>query len=151
MMPAGRYFVGDLCYVMHDEWDEFCDITIDGTNCKDGEFQLKDGRKFAAYGTAYGDGSYIARMHGQAIGECGVDAGLIGCIRVEDIKDTTYDNLEELGVIVEFDEPFATSEEGGIIYIGHVAINTNWDDEEEDVDYSDVDEAQEWYDYDPDC
>jgi hypothetical protein len=23
-MPAGRYYIGDLCYVMHDEWDEAC-------------------------------------------------------------------------------------------------------------------------------
>lgn len=151
MMQAGKYYIGDLCYVMHDEWDEFCDITIDGNNCRDGEFQLKDGRKFATYGTAYGDGCYPAVADGDNIGECGVDAGLIGCIRVEDIKDTTYDNLEELGVIVEFDAPFETGEHKGVIYFGHVAVDTagSWED---DDDYEpDVDEAQEWHDFDPDC
>lgn len=25
-MPAGRYYVGDLCYVMDDVWDEVCDL-----------------------------------------------------------------------------------------------------------------------------
>ena len=123
MMPAGRYFVGDLCYVMHDAWDEFCDITIDGNRCLDGEFQLKDGRKFATYGTAYGDGCYEARARGEVIGECGVDAGLIGCILLDDIKDVRENNIDG-GVIVEFDVPFETGEENGVIYFGHVAINT---------------------------
>ena len=136
-MQAGKYYIGDLCYVMHDEWDEFCDITIDGNNCKDGEFELKDGRKFASYGTAYGDGTYYPNVGG----ECGVDAGLIGCIRVEDIKDTTYDDISDLGIIVEFAEPFETGEHGGTIYFGHVAIDTDppyEEDEEEDYDYSDL-------------
>ena len=58
-MPAGKYYIGDLCYVMSDaEWEEFCSITIDGHNVIDGEFQLKDGRRFATYGTAFGDGVY---------------------------------------------------------------------------------------------
>ena len=141
MMQAGKYYIGDLCYVMHDAWDEFCDITIDGNNCKDGEFQLKDGRKFATYGTAYGDGCYPAAIRGEVIGECGVDAGLIGCIRVEDIKDTTYDNLESLGVIVDFEHPFVTGEEKGVIYFGHVAVDTAGSfEEEEDYDYSDDDD-----------
>ena len=42
-MPAGKYYVGDLCYVMTDEeWEEFCGITINGNKCIDGEFQLSD-------------------------------------------------------------------------------------------------------------
>ena len=42
-MPAGEYYIGDLCYVMTDEeWNEFCSITIDGMKCIDGEFQMKD-------------------------------------------------------------------------------------------------------------
>ena len=38
-MPAGRYYIGDLCYVMSDEeWDEFCSLTIKDNKCFDGEF-----------------------------------------------------------------------------------------------------------------
>ena len=49
-MPAGKYYIGDLCYVMNDaEWDEFCSITIDGHNVIDGEFQMKDGRRFERF------------------------------------------------------------------------------------------------------
>ena len=62
MMPAGTYYVGDLCYVMSDEeWDQFCSITIEGMNCLEGEFTMPDGRRFATYGTAYGD--EIGRAH----------------------------------------------------------------------------------------
>jgi hypothetical protein len=127
-MPAGKYYIGDLCYVMtDDEWLEFCDITIDGMKVKDGEFQLKDGRRFATYGTAYGDGVY----HDQYGHSYSVDAGLIGCIKVEDIRANYYDNLLDLGSIMEFDNSFATSggrgemDWEGVIQIGHVLIETN--------------------------
>ena len=117
-MPAGKYYIGDLCYVMNDaEWEEFCSITIDGHNVIDGEFQLKDGRRFATYS---------------------VDAGLIGCIKVEDIRAEKYENLSDLGSIMEFNNSFATSggrgDEGweGLIQIGHVMIETNPVMEEEE-------------------
>jgi hypothetical protein len=133
-MPAGKYYIGDLCYVMtDDEWLEFCDITIDGMKVKDGEFQLKDGRRFATYGTAYGDGVY----HDQYGHSYSVDAGLIGCIKIEDIRANNYDNLLDLGSIMEFDNSFATSggrgetDWEGTIQFGHVLIETNPRYEEE--------------------
>lgn len=119
-MPAGRYYIGDLCYVMHPEWDEFCTITINDRQCLDGEFTLADGRRFATFGTAYGDGTYrsnIGTSHS-------VDAGLIGCIRVEDIRDDQYNNIEELGAVVEFDQPFEVSSDQGLLVFGHVQIET---------------------------
>jgi hypothetical protein len=128
-MPAGKYYIGDLCYVMTDEeWDEFCSITIDGQKVIDGEFQLSDGRRFATYGTAYGDGVY----HDQYGHSYSVDAGLIGCIKLEDIKYVdNYDQFLDIGAIMEFDNSFATSggrgDEGweGLIQFGHVMIETN--------------------------
>jgi hypothetical protein len=122
MMPAGKYYIGDLCYVMTDaEWEEFCSITIKGSRCLDGEFELKDGRRFATYGTAYGDGSY----HDQYGHTYSVDAGLIGCIRAEDIRADKYDNLLDLGAVQEFAGAFATSEHEGQIQFGHVIIDTD--------------------------
>lgn len=118
MMPAGRYYVGDLCYVMHPQWDEFCAITIHEHQCLDGEFVLKNGVRFATYGTQYGDGTY-QDLQGRRY--C-VDAGLIGCIRLEDIQDD--DQWIEGGQIVEFDHPFHTRSEDGTIHIGHVTIHT---------------------------
>ena len=137
MMPAGRYYVGDLCYVMHPQWDEFCKITISGHQCLDGEFNLANGLRFASYGTAYGDGCYNDRVGRNY----SVDAGLIGCIRVEDINDPEA-NLEG-GQIVEFEAPFETSggryseNWDGVIRFGNVEIATEYKDEEWDEEFED--------------
>jgi hypothetical protein len=129
-MPAGKYYIGDLCYVMYDEWDEFCEITIDGRTCNDGEFTLKDGRRFATYGTAYGDGTY---EHNQPIGAgLGVDAGLIGCILVSDIDQACGSNHIKDGIVVEFDQPFETHEENGTIHFGNVKVFTAYEEPEDD-------------------
>ena len=137
MMPAGRYYVGDLCYVMDDEeWEQFCSLTIQGNRCVDGEFNLPDGRRFATYGTAWGDGLY----RDQHKNEYSVDAGLIGCIRVEDIRAEKYEDIERLGAIHEFATDFITSggrgtpNWKGVIQFGRVLIETDsdgWEDEDE--------------------
>lgn len=133
MMPPGKYYIGDLCYVMtNEEWREFCDITLDGQKVKDGEFEFKDGRRFATYSTAFGDGVYHDR-YGHSYS---VDAGLIGCILVEDIKANKYDNLLDLGAIIEFDTEFVTSGGRGeswwegTIQFGYIHIETNPVEEE---------------------
>ena len=129
-MPAGEYYIGDLCYVMtDDEWEQFCNITIDGFKCIDGEFTMPDGRRFATYGTAWGDGLYTDQYGNQY----GVDAGLIGCILVSDIKAKKYDNLTYLGFIKKIDYEFTTSggrgnkDWDGVIHIGPIKIETNLD------------------------
>ena len=125
IMPAGRYYIGDLCYVMHDEWDEACGMffpTNQSGRGVEGEFQLRDGRHFASFGTAYGDGEYYNNM---GTSHC-VDSGSIGCIRVADIRDDTYGNIESLGSIVEFKEPFEVEKVGrGLLRFGHVEIETD--------------------------
>jgi hypothetical protein len=141
MMKAGTYYIGDLCYVMHPEWDEYCDITIKGHDCLDGEFQLADGRKFATYGTAYGDGCYPA-SNGSNLS---VDAGLIGCILVEDIRDDiTMDAMKRLGTIVTFETSFVTGESDGTIKFGHITVETGDEEEDEyegyDNDYNEEEE-----------
>ena len=140
MMPEGIYYIGDLCYVMDDaEWLEVCDLTIQGSRVIDGEFQLKDGRRFAMYGTAYGDGTYYDQ-YGHSYS---VDSGSIGCILMEDIKaSNTYSlgdtqAILDFGAIQDFDTDFVTGggrgEPGweGLIQFGHVVIETNPIEEEE--------------------
>ncbi len=133
-MPAGRYYIGDLCYVMHPEWDECVDLFFPPDEQgfpggAEGEFTLKDDRRFASFGTAYGDGTYRSNLNTFH----SVDSGSIGCIRVEDIRDTTYDlaRIEELGAIVEFDQPFEVSADQGLLVFGHVEIETAADEDEE--------------------
>ena len=126
-MPAGRYYVGDLCYVMSDEeWKQFCNITIKGERVLDGEFEMPDGRKFATYGTSWGDGTYYDQ-YGHTFS---VDAGLIGCILESDIKEP-LDNILDLGALIDFNTPFVTSggrgdrEWDGVIQFGTVMIETD--------------------------
>ena len=119
MMPAGKYWIGDLCYVMHDEWSEFCD------QLEPGEHTLKDGRRYAWCGTAHGDGCYPA-SDGSRLG---VDAGLIGCILVKDIDLTNVANGLEDGTIVEFTKPFELTYDDGTIRFGNeLVVETGFGD-----------------------
>ena len=135
MMPAGKYYIGDLCYVMADVWEEFCNITISGHECLEGEFTLPDGRRFATYSTKYGDGVYPSNI-GEAFS---VDAGLIGCILVSDITDpeVTEAKMKSLGAVVEFGTDFITEGDRrgtGIIQFGRVIIETGDIEEEDEYD-----------------
>jgi len=129
MLPAGKYYVGDLCYVLDDdEWDEVCSLIIQGNKVIDGEFVLKDGREFAIYSTAYGDGEYNDYYENSY----SVDSGSIGCIKIEDIKNVKDKiDIELLGAIVEFETNFVTGggrgtkDWNGIIQFGRIAIETD--------------------------
>lgn len=130
-MPAGRYYVGDLCYVMHDVWDEVCDLMFPHDNSGVyGKFKLKDGREFAVYPTMYGDGSY----YDGSGREYWVDAGVIGCILESDIRDPSP--TIEGGNVMDFANEFKTGEDRGVIRFGSVYIDTAGTDEDED-DYED--------------
>ena len=140
MLPAGKYYVGDLCYVLDDdEWDEVCSLIIQGNKVIDGEFVLKDGREFAIYSTAYGDGEYND-YYGNSYS---VDSGSIGCIKIEDIKDVKDKiDIELLGAIVDFKIDFVTGggrgTKGwdGIIQFGSIAIETDPEyNEDSDEEY----------------
>lgn len=131
MMPAGTYYVGDLCYSLSPEWDEVCSLLFKGNQSVDGEFTLKDGRRFACYSTMYGDGEYSTST-GKSVG---VDAGVVGCILVSDIRDTSANPTED-GIVVTFGESFHTRSANGVIHFGNIAVDTSSDDED-DVDYSD--------------
>lgn len=132
-MPAGLYYVGDLCYVMHDEWDEVCSILFGDSEdniIPEGEFRLKDGRRFALYSTAHGDGTYKDNEGNRYM----VDAGSIGCIRIEDIRQTP-ENFINGGVALTFLQPFHTGSDGSNLTFGHITIDTDPEpDYEEDDD-----------------
>ena len=140
VMPAGTYYVGDLCYVMHDAWNECCELFFKDRSdhgCNEGVFQLKDGRKFANFNTRYGDGGYSSSIDATFY----VDSGSIGCIKLEDIRDETYSmsKIKDLGAIVTFEDDFLVSERNGTISFGGLDIYTghdpNYQDEEEEEEY----------------
>ena len=130
MMKAGTYYVGDLCYVLHDRWDEFCALTCSGSRVLDGEFNLADGTRFATYTTRYGDGNYFDE-EGKSYD---VDAGLIGCVALEDINFADPSNSVVGGRVVEFVQDFTTFSSGGVISIGNISIDTDPEYAEEELE-----------------
>jgi hypothetical protein len=134
-MPAGSYYIGDLCYVMENEWDDVCDLLFKNRNdsgCNEGKFKLLDGREFICFNTFYGDGTYFDGLY-----EFGVDSGSIGCIKVEDIKH----EIPQDAVIIHFDKDFACLTEEGVMYFGHITIDTKGN--QLDDDYAEDDHYDE--------
>ncbi len=137
MMPSGVYWVGDLCYVMRDCWEEVCELLFEGRTdygCNQGEFQLKDGRRFSMYNTQWGDGTFESNGFSQF----SVDSGSLGCILKDDITDPSADF--KLGSTIDFDKEFEVSSDGGTIFFGDkVRIYTGYDEVEDDYedDYED--------------
>ena len=134
MMPAGTYYVGDLCYVLSSRWDEFCELTIDGSQCLEGIFTMADGTRFATFGTAWGDGTYFD----QEGNSYSVDAGLIGCVLVS--QHDTDEVSADLGAIHTFTSDFPVHSDGKRITFGRITIDTDPEVEEDDYEYYDDDE-----------
>lgn len=135
MMPSGKYYIGDLCYVMSDDWDEVLDLTIakDG-KLLEGEFEMKNGRRFAMYSTKHGDGMYRSNIGTKHA----VDSGTIGCILVNDIIDIPKCDIDEkLGAVVTIDRSFSTGSRDGLIVFGDVIINTDSDEWYDDLELTD--------------
>ena len=101
-MPAGTYYIGDLCYVLNDRWDEVCDLVLADHFCRDGIFTLKDGTRFAMFTTKYGDGEYLDQDGNSYT----VDSGSIGCVMLMDISESERDlaKMQKLGNIMTFSD-----------------------------------------------
>ena len=127
-MKAGKYFIGDLCYVLSSKWNEVCDLTISGHECLEGKFTMSDGTEFAMFGTAHGDGYY----HDQRGNGYPVDSGSIGCVLFDKIDDIDKEYLERSGTVLDIPNDFEVEAENGVISIGPITINTDDDDEEDD-------------------
>lgn len=135
-LPEGRYYVGDLCYVMHDCWDEVCELLFAGRDdhgCNQGTFQLKDGRRFAIYNTAYGDGTY----RGTDGRDYPVDSGSLGCILLSDITEEEKQYVGS-GALHEFvSQVYTGRDEHGTVFFNNLKIVTDdmEDDEEDDWEF----------------
>jgi hypothetical protein len=100
----------------------------DGNYVLDGEFKLANGVRFALHSTAYGDGTY-QDQEGRSYP---VDAGLIGCIRLEDVYDPEW-WLEGMQTVM-FDKPFELVYNDGVISFididGETVVEINTAEEE---------------------
>lgn len=132
VLKSGDYYVGDLCYVLHAEWDEVCGLLFADRNdggCNEGVFNLKDGRAFAIFNTAWGDGVYEDNFGATYM----VDAGSIGCILLDEIDSTNEDNFLSGGHKISFNNDFNVDTDGALLTFGHIRIDT-------DPSYDDYDE-----------
>lgn len=136
--PAGEYYIGDLCYVMHAEWGEVCDLVFaDAYDMVEGDLSLADGRRIFLASTAYGDGEYLDN----GSGVYPVDSGSIGIIAVQDISDADRENISS-GAVHTFENAFSITAQNGLFDFGGVVIDTAYEDSEDD-EYDDYDDEYE--------
>ena len=114
-MVSGLYYVGDLCYVLKNQWEEVCGITIVKQQCLEGQFVLP------SKGVVFAGRSYC------------VDSGSIGCIPLS-ACDMTEEQIREegLGQVLAFGERFNTYSDGSTIHFGTVSIDTGYTEEEDE-------------------
>ena len=132
------YYVGDLCYVLSDEWGEVCDLTLDPDNDEDDrEFELGDERRFIMMSTAYGDGTYLDQ-HGNAYS---VDSGTIGAVRTDFLDPDVLSSVVErgLGHVHTFSYEIGELDcenDNGVLWFDGLCIDTAGalDEEEEEED-----------------
>lgn len=123
------FFVGDICYALKDEI--YDDVWGAQHNYEDGQFTTDDGNQFIVAGTAWGDGEYIDN-YGHLYP---VDAGVIGVVPLELVKDSLFENLDCGYVCTSTEANFEA--ENGIFKINlntgrTIEINTREEEEEEE-------------------
>jgi len=131
--PAGEYYIGDLCYVMHAEWNDVCGRFLrEKTERVEGAIIIADGRTIFIASTAYGDGQFCDNR----FGVYPVDSGTIGVIALKDISADDQENITS-GTVYTFNSEFNITAENGIFDIGGILIDTKYNpyDEEEEEDF----------------
>ena len=142
VMKAGRYYVGDPCYMFNDNWGVVCNAYF-GEGClgKDGNLEVF-GETIFMDSTAFGDGTY-ADNKGRLYA---VDAGVLGVvpIKLRGIDNKLKDAEIGKGLhVIDFPQDFECSCEEGIFVFGDIVIDTRQDDdrdayedEEDDNEYN---------------
>lgn len=123
IIPAGKYWLGDPCYVIRsNDWIEFCNEFSSEEDKDNSYIKLKD-VNVLAFPTYHGDGCYSDQNGNQF----SVDAGLIGLVPHEYLENssesdsTSYDHL---GTVVEFAEDTLCFTVDGILTFGNYIIDT---------------------------
>lgn len=125
-MQAGKYYIGDPCYVMSDEdWQLLLNQTkylnCEGSGVWAGDF---NGHRIVAGSTACGDGGY----QGSDNVEYCVDSGTLAIVSIGLVSKPVEDH--DLGSIVEFDSEFYVevseykTENQGLFRFGNINIDT---------------------------
>jgi len=134
VLAAGKYWVGDPCYVFpNDNWSDFCNVMMGGH----GNVYVENGIKFFVAGTAHGDGEYELRLNGDTIGQCPVDAGMLSVVPAALLKRWKSEKNRTVlkdfgGVWIELTALAGISQSGGDISFGNYTLNTSGNDEEDE-------------------
>jgi hypothetical protein len=143
-LPAGKYYIGDPCYVISDRdaWIEF----IESCGYFEASCEAYIGEdKFWASETAYGDGGYWC-SRGK---ELSVDSGLIGIVPFSVVEKycENIEDLNDLGLAVEFNNEIGVTfdPEADVTHIfGDVYVYADNDEyENEEYEYENEDEEEE--------
>ncbi len=117
--PAGKYYIGDLCYALYDN---IYDNVFGGRGYESGIY-TKGSSFFMVDSTAYGDGDYEGSDGYHYL----VDAGIIG-ICSEDMIDPNNPSWKEGGKIHTFTQPVEIRFNRGVFYFNsgytYLRINT---------------------------
>lgn len=116
-VPPGKYFLGDPCYAVPDDyWDDLLD-SCDFFNTT--PVGVVNGNQVLSFNTAYGDGTY----EDQYGNEYPVDAGMIGLTPAAFVDGDPV--KARLGQWVEFNCPTICYSADGVLTFGKFNINTD--------------------------
>jgi hypothetical protein len=146
ILPAGKYIIGDPCYLFNDNWsDILCDN--DYFEC-DLDKQVINGLGIAVMPTEHGDGGYFDSDNF----EYSVDAGLIGVMPYEllyfDNEMTETELLSgNLMRVMEFTSPILVETSDYELRISNMScltttlltLDTKWSDSDSDDEYDEDD------------
>lgn len=127
VLPAGKYYVGDLCYLLPERiYEQYvCD-----SGKEEAVVEITAPRRlpFLAFynHTAYGDGIYRDNFKNQY----GVDAGLIGVVQLTSeslLKKAQTLDKRKNGKVIDFPQPFEVDASNGVFEFGHIRINTDFE------------------------
>ena len=137
-LEAGRYWIGDPCYRITEDWPIVCEqcAAVDW-NDRDGIWVEAEGTLFILIGTAYGDGCYPLMKDGEMFKELGVDSGCLSIIPVR--NDCSLGEYFD-AYVVEMKEPFEFEAKGGNFTFGDYTVLTDYDNEDDDECSDDYDE-----------
>ena len=134
-LKAGKYWIGDPCYMLSEEnyqvyLDQYDRLFVDdlhGGEKNDGRVVI-DGHEFAVFSTKFGDGCYLDQFKNLY----SADSGMTGCLPIELVKEDVQGCHP-----VEFLEDFycegsdGTYGWSGILQFGRYIIETGDFEEDE--------------------
>jgi len=118
ILPAGRYYVGDLCYVIRDQkWKDLCGYIRAGGKHNLTDVCIKTPEGMILYNLCTGGDGEYEDSKGR---KYPVDTASIGCIEEKWIDKKLVECEEPCGHLIDFPEPFTCwIDETGSFHFGN--------------------------------